>query len=230
VLAAWAAIGVWFWRRRAEALPLVAWLWFVVPLAPVSQIVFPLQNRMADRYLLWSVMSVALGVGALSRLAPRGARAGLLLSGGIIAVAGGASLFRSLLFADSARAFRDATEKTQSSLVAPYQLGQALEAKNDEMGARAAYELTLNRATDAEEPARRATNNLAKLCARRGRLLQAEALLRRGVERWPDDAKMAGNLAKVLRWQNRPEEADAVQARSRAGQSRANRSVPEHHE
>ena len=113
----------------------------------------------------------------------------------------------SALFADSVRLFRDATAKTETSGIAPYQLGQAYEERRDDARAMAAYEQVLERAPPPAEVARRATNNLAKLWARAGRLGEAEDLLRRSVAMWPDDPKILGNLAEVVARQGRAAEA-----------------------
>lgn len=190
--------------RDASPLLLVSWLWFWVPLVPVSQILFPLQNFMADRYLFLSVMAPALGLGWLvHKQAKWGSAVGVTALLALSAL----TVERAYLFGDSVRVFADATAKTQRSTMAPYQLGQAYEQAGDELRAMQAYELAIQRDTSATEAARRAVNNLAKLCARRGLLPQAERALRLGHGRWPDDAKVLGNLAEVLALQQREPEA-----------------------
>src|SRR6185436_20739651 len=64
VAALWAA-------RRGQRLWLWALGWFALPLLPTSQVLAPLQNLMADRYLLLAVMGPCLVISALAR---RGAR------------------------------------------------------------------------------------------------------------------------------------------------------------
>ena len=211
-LAAWGAGGVLLWRRRAEPRLFALWLWFVVPLIPVSQVLFPLQNQMADRYLFLSVMAPALLLAWCFERAPRlGAPVAAVATLGITL----ATTARSSLFADSAAVFADATAKTRLSPMAPYQLAQALEAYGDWPGAVRQYEETLRRAAGSGEAGRRATNNLAKLHARAGRLAQAERVLRDGRASWPDDPKILRNLAEVLRRQGRLEEARALSAELR---------------
>jgi protein O-mannosyl-transferase len=195
ILVFWGVVGVWLWRERRVSVPLGAWLWFVVPLLPVSQIAFPLQNLMADRYLLLPVLALGLLAVPLVERAPRW---GLAAVGVLVASFTIATAQRSALFADSVSLFADALGKTQLSALAPYQLGKALEDSGDEPGARAAYEEVLRRAPGASDEARRATNNLAKLYARAGRLAEAERVLRRGIGIWPEDRKMRDNLRKVL--------------------------------
>ncbi len=210
-LAAWAVAAVVLWKKQNMRLPAVCLLWFIVPLVPVSQVVFPLQNQMTDRYLFLSVMAVALPLGALAARWPRpgGALAGLAVAGLSFA-----TLDRSSLFADSVAAFSDATAKTKLATIAPYQLGQAYEDAHDDASAIRAYEEVLRRARGPEEAARRATNNLAKLLARRGDLPAAERVLRSGREQFPDDPKMLRNLVEVLRRQGRQREAQELVAES----------------
>ena len=204
MLLLWVILGAVLWRRRSEPFVLAAWLWFFVPLLPVSQIIFPLQNRMADRYLLLSVLAPGVLFVLATRRWPRAAAAVLTTGIATLAVA---SSFRAALFADSAAAFADATLKTKLSGVAPYQLGQALEDQGDEEGAMLAYLEVLQRMIGPSEPARRATNNLAKLLARRGNLRGAEKALRRGRTLWPKDPQVLLNLAEVLAREGRHGEA-----------------------
>jgi protein O-mannosyl-transferase len=196
VLAGWASAGWLLWRRRGDAVMLSTWLWFVVPLLPVSQLVFPLQNQMADRYLFLSVMAPALLAGWAVRRAPRGA---LAASGVVVLGLTLATAERSALFGDSVAVFADATKKTRLSPAAPYQLARALEEQGDDSAAIDGYREALRRSGGRGETGRRATNNLAKLYARAGRLTEAEQVLLEGRASWPDDPKILANLAEVVR-------------------------------
>jgi tetratricopeptide (TPR) repeat protein len=199
-----AVASLYAWRRHQEPLPLVAWLWFFGPLVPVSQIIFPLQNLMTDRYLWLSVMAPALGLGVLAQ---RWVRGGLWVSASAAATFALFTTLRALLFAEPAQLYTDALSKTTLSPVPPYQLGKVFEDRGDDEVAIRYYELTLERAPGSHEVARRATNGLAKLRARAGRLDEAEAVLVRGLALWPDDPKIVGNLAEVLARQGRHQEA-----------------------
>jgi tetratricopeptide (TPR) repeat protein len=159
---------------------------------------------MADRYLYLSALGPCLGVSAGLCSIGRGGRAVAVVLAGLL---GFATFSRSALFADSIRLFRDATAKTESSGLAPYQLGQAYEARGDDAQAIAAYEEVLERAPPPSEVARRATNNLAKLWARASRLAEAERLLRQAVVWWPDDPRVLGNLAEVVARRGRAAES-----------------------
>ena len=196
VLSAWGALGVWCIRHGRTPLVGAAWLWFFVPLLPVSQVLFPLQNRMADRYLLFSVLALGLLGVAFARWQRRPGLAAALF-GIFLAHFGWRTFERSDLFGNSVSLFADATAKTTRSSLAPYQWGSALEADGDFVGAAQAYEETLRRTTHPTEPGRRATNNLARVYVHMNRLGDANAVLVRGRALWPGDPKILYNLALV---------------------------------
>ncbi|HKQ70962.1 MAG TPA: hypothetical protein VJT73_16565 [Polyangiaceae bacterium] len=193
--------------RRGERHWLLFWIWFVAPLLPVSQVFVPLQNRMADRYLCFAVLGpVALGAWWATLALPRGGEHRFPWVARLAAVALAAASLgflaatfsRALLFTDSVLVFSEATRRTQTATMAPYQLGKALEASGQDALARIAFAEVLRRSpTGDDEAARRATNNLAKLLARAGLHADAEVVLVKGLSRWPGDAKIAGNLAKL---------------------------------
>ncbi len=190
--------GLLLWRHGRSPLPLTAWLWVVVPLVPVSQVLFPLQNRMADRYLIFSVMGLGLlATCAVARAAIFAPRVTPVVVVGLLVALGAATFERSRLFGDSALLFADATERTELSTTAPYLLGNTLEGRHDVVGAESAYREVLRRSVSGDESARRATNNLARLYARQGRNDDAHAVLTRGRELFPHDPKVLYNLATI---------------------------------
>ncbi|MEO7036936.1 MAG: tetratricopeptide repeat protein [Polyangiaceae bacterium] len=211
LLSAWGIAALYYFRRggRSAGHLLAAWLCFWVPLLPVSQVLFPLQNRMADRYQMFSVLALGLLAAwaveqALARLRNREAapRANderwlCLAFVPLLCWFALASARRAWRFADSARLFADATQKTERNLLAPYMWASALEENGDATGAESAYLETLRRTRRSEDAGRRATNNLARLYARQGRLTETQALLVRGRARWPDDPKLLSNLSVV---------------------------------
>lgn len=203
MLAAWGAIGVWSWRRH-DAWPLALFLVFVVPLLPVSQVLFPLENLIADRYLFLSVLSPSL---LLALVSSRLGRAGAPVAALVGLTLCSATALRAKLFADSRALFLDATEKTAQNPIPPYQLGKALEAAGQDDAALSAYQRVLAREPRATEVSRRATNNAARLLARQDRLVEAEHLLVRGRRLWPSDPKILGNLSRVMARQGRLVEA-----------------------
>ena len=191
------------WWRSDEPAWFAAWLTFFAPLVPVSQVLIPLQNRMADRYLWLSVLALAWLMALLMRkLARLGIAVGVLL----IFLFGTSTLWRASLFGDSVSVFSDATRKTTLSATAPYLLGYALEQRKNEPAARAAYGEVLRR-NGLDDATRSATNNLARLEARRGALAEAEAILRKGILKFPEDGKMRDNLIKVLFREGKVDEA-----------------------
>jgi Flp pilus assembly protein TadD len=90
--------------------------------------------------------------------------------------------------------------------VAPYLLGYALEQRKNAPAARAAYSEVLRRGGQ-DDSVRSATNNLARLEVSRGALTDAEAILRKGIQKFPEDGKMRDNLIKVLFREGKVEEA-----------------------
>ncbi len=189
LLCAWLGAGLWLWRRH-RPLCLVTFLWFFVPLLPVSQVLFPLQNLMADRYLVLSVMAPALALGALAARWPR--PGGLAALGALVALAA-LTTERAAMFAFSEYVFADATAKTHTSTLAPYQLGMALDEWHQREKARLAFEEVLRRnGGRPTEAARRATNNLSLILVHDNQLAQAERLLRRGRKLWPGDPQVLG--------------------------------------
>ena len=204
VLVVWGVLSVLAWRR-SQRIVAVAFVVFIVPLVPVSQVLFGLQNRMADRYLWLSVLAAGL---LLAGLWQTRRMVGAFVSVGFLVMWMGATATRANLFASSQRVFQDAVGKTKLSTVATYQLAQACEEQGRFDEAMAAYEETWRRfdvnvrehpadVALQSEAARRATNNLARLWAKAGDWEAAGRVLRRGLAYFPDDPKMRGNVAKV---------------------------------
>jgi tetratricopeptide (TPR) repeat protein len=181
-LAAWAA-------RRDQRLPAFAWIWFVVPLLPTSQVLAPLQNLMADRYLLFAVLGPCLLVAwVVLRLPARATVVGALLLGAALLTTS-----RARVFSDSVALWQDAVSAEPASVRAHYQLAMALR----DRGRPADAEAELRRALGGDDVGRMAGNNLAALLASQGRLADAAAVLRQLVARFPDDPKALGNLAEI---------------------------------
>jgi hypothetical protein len=192
VVAGLVAIHRWY---RGQRLLFVVLALVVIPLLPVSQVLVPLQNRMADRYLWWSVLGLAVLLAAVARRWPGIGVAAVLV---ILAFFTAVTAQRAGLFGDSALAFADATHKTKQSPIGPYQWAMALDERGEFEGARWGFEEAWRRTEGQGEVARRATNNLARLEFRLGNLDRAEQILRRGLGHFPADAKMRDNLTKVL--------------------------------
>lgn len=211
-------VGLWRWRAGSR-LPLFAALWFFAPLAPVSQVLVPLQNRMADRYAWLSVLAPALLVAtalvaATEACARRRASSVPVMHALTVAIVGAlflATLARASVFADDLLLFAEATERTRASVVAPYQLGMAYDARHRIPEAEAAFELAIVRARPSRDPVgSKASNNLARSLARRGRPDLAVTVLRAAMRDFPEDAKVRRNLARALSRVGRSDEAREV--------------------
>ncbi|MFT3928262.1 MAG: tetratricopeptide repeat protein [Myxococcales bacterium] len=201
--------------KRGRRAPAFLVLWFFAPLLPVSQVLVPLQNRMADRYLWLSVMAPCIVFGWLleGALARRSSAWPKLLAGVVLLLVANATLSRVLLFTDNMLLFADGMQKTTVDTIAPYQLGQALELEGKDAEAILAYREAVRRGTLALDPRLpSASNNLARLLARRGQLAEAEQVLRDGLARFPDNPKMRKNLAKMLHQTQRHREAEEFDA------------------
>lgn len=182
------------WRayRRGQRLPAWAFLWFFGALLPVSQVMFQLQTRMADRYLWLAVWApCVLGAWSLAALSSRVGRARPAVIA--LGMAYGAALFiaclqRAVLFSDPVLLFSDALAKTEHDLHAPYHLGWAFERRGRDAEAIAAYALVAQRASadDRSEKIARAEQSLAQLLAKRGRIDEANAVLDRLRARFAD--------------------------------------------
>jgi protein O-mannosyl-transferase len=175
--------------RRGRRLWLWALGWFVVPLVPTSQVLAPLQNLMADRYLLFAVLGPCVVLAVLAARAPRPVTAGLVL------VVAALTFTRAQTFADSVSLWQDATARSPRWAEGWYQLGMALREirpPEAEPAFRRAIEVD-----PASEGARRASNNLAALLAAQSRLAEAQAILRGNVDRFPDDPRALNNLAEI---------------------------------
>lgn len=199
-----ALLGLALWRaRRGSRLELAALLWFAVALAPTSQILAPLQNRMADRYLLAPVLGPCLL--AASLLLRLGRRRAVVVAA-VVTSWGFLSAERANLFADSVRLWSDAVEKTTRSQ-APYQLGMALRERGDDRAAEQAFRLAILRSGPGDETGRRAINNLSVLLGANGRHGEALALLAEAVRRFPMDPRVLNNLAELTARHGDPAEA-----------------------
>lgn len=122
-LAGGVAATVWA-ARRGQRLPPFALGWFAIALAPVSQVVFPLQHLIADRYLFVAVLGPCLVVAwGLGEWRARGrARWPLAVAVALCAAATLGTAYRTVLFGDSLLLWMDATRRTERSPAGPYQL------------------------------------------------------------------------------------------------------------
>lgn len=206
-----AAFALW---RRDVRWPLAAVLLFAIALAPVSQVLAPLQNRMADRYLLLAAIGPCLGIahGAMAVATRLGGQLPQIVATGLSTCAGVLMLVRAMTFSSPIALFTEATERTTTSTVAPYQLALSLEAAGRDDEAELAYRLTIARDGLRTDEGRRGGNNLARLLARRGRVSESIAMYRDLRDRFPDDPRVLRNLAVLLEATDQREEAQRLRA------------------
>jgi hypothetical protein len=207
LLALLAAACVWA-ARRGQRLPLFALAWFIVPMLPTSQVLAPLQNLMADRYLLLAVLGPCLVVAALARRGPR------VLAVGLVLVAGAFSFSRAQAFSGSVSLWQDATARSPGWAQGWFQLGMA-HGDRDPAATEAAFRRAIA-VEPGDEAARRAANNLGALLAGQQRLAEAQAVLRENVARFPTDARALNNLAEITARLGQEAEARRLFERLRA--------------
>ena len=193
------ALVTFLWRR-GERRPAVTLAWFCIALLPVSQVFAPLQNRMADRYLLVAVFGPCLALAALVELAAAHTRPriGAALRASLVAASLLLTAPYAALFAQPVALFSHLSARVPSSPVGPYQLAMALREREQLPAAEAAFREALRRDDLRTSAGRRAANNLSLLLAASGRRGEAIALLRRAHAASPDDPKVLHNLAILL--------------------------------
>jgi hypothetical protein len=184
-------------RRGARGVALLLGL-FVVPLLPVSQVLVPLQNVMADRYLCVAVAAPCALLGLLAgALEARRAPWGRLLGAALVLAFGALAAQRAWVFGDSVRLWEDALGSDPGAPLPLLQLGHARRAAGDLRGAETAWTALWRQ---SEDPSARCNGagNLSRLLAADGRDLAAIALLREAERACPSDPKVLNNLAELL--------------------------------
>ncbi len=198
------AAAAWMWRR-GHRLPLVALALFAAGLAPVSQVLAPLQNRMADRYLLVAALGPCLALAALlDRLAWRRA-----LGAAMVLVAAGLTALHAAQFADEVWLWSDAMARTRGPL-APYQLAHLLRARGDLPGTERMLREAITRDGMRTPTSASAATNLSQILAVSGRADEAIPLLRRAIVAAPGNPRARYNLASLLHARGEDGEAREV--------------------
>lgn len=182
--------------RRGERRPLLLLGFALVALAPVSQVLAPIQHRMADRYLLVALAAPCIAAGsALATIADARTRA--LATGALALLLLALTGMRAHTFASPVELWVEASEQAPLSPVGPYQLGATLERARPDV-AESAYREAVTRDRMRTDPGRRAADNLAILLARSARPDEAIALLEEARAHYPDDPHVGHNLAILL--------------------------------
>lgn len=202
------AFAAW---RRGQRWPAALLAFFVVGLLPVSQLVAPLQNRMADRYLLFSLWApmALLGVALASlgqRASERVAQVAFLAT---LAVCGALTFTRAMTFADPIALFTEATLRTTESPKAPLLLADTLFARERYEDAEFAYRMAIDRDQFRTDHGRRAGNGLGRILAGTRREREAIELYTMLVARYPSDPRVLHNLATLEAGAGMNREAEA---------------------
>ena len=185
---------------------------------PVSQLVFPLQNLAADRYLLLPSLGLCLLLAlALTRIPHRnlGLAAGLALAltGGVLSAAQAGT------WATTETLNQQALRARPNDLAALVQLS-ALARQEGDLRAASAY---LERARSAHGEVSKVLLHQALLLLRQGKKDEAITTLRRAARADPMADKPRANLAMLLSRRGRPHLPEALDWARRAVKIRAQR-------
>lgn len=184
--------------RRGERLHLLALGLFFLALAPVSQLIVPLQNRMADRYLLIAVLGPLLSFSALYlKLSARRPRLRAISAAALIAIVSFLGFERASNYADAESLFFEASIRAPASPLGPYQLGALYEAEERYRDAEIAYRTAFIRAAPGERDRRKAGNNWARMLYARGEIGAAREIYEELYLEGPPSGRILYNLARV---------------------------------
>lgn len=172
------AAAVAYTRRRA-AWAAASWIWFVIPLIPVSQVLVPLPNLMADRYMLFSVTGLAM---CLAWIGNRSAFWRIAVGIWLMSMAF-FSWRHAQRFRSSVELFEHATRSTFQSVKAASQLGAAYEEEGERESARGAYLMALQRAGGNPSPT--ALLSVLGLARTEDSAQNAQRWLQLAESRWP---------------------------------------------
>lgn len=189
-----ACVAAW---RRGRRLPLVALGVFAAGLAPVSQVLVPLQNRMADRYLLIAVLGPCLVVAAfVARYVPK--RLYALAVCALVLATTASSALHAAQFADEEWLWTDAASRLPDAGLPPYQLAHIYRARGDNPRAERHFREVLARDALRTPLSARAATNLAQILAATGRTPEAVAILRAVAARDRSNPRVFYNLSQLL--------------------------------
>jgi protein O-mannosyl-transferase len=200
--------ALFFWSRKrwsaggaAGRVAAFGLLWFFLVLSPTSSVV-PLDDLLMEHrvYLASLGLFLALGVGGerlFARLRWRPAVAAALVIGMWCALAL-ALHQRNAAWETRLSMARDAAAKSPRKARVHANLGHALGERGDQEAAVREYRLALALVGDTPRSEAMILRNLSAALAAQGRWDEAEAALRRGVERDPGNADVLVNLAIAL--------------------------------
>lgn len=197
-LSLWGFIKAQNAHSRTLALAAATWLIF---LAPVSQVIFPLQNFIADRYLFLPLLGWAIAMATvLDQLSSQGLRR--LVLGALVLVAAAFSLMQLPSWSSSRALYLDALELNPRDVDLLVQLARI----DEEAGQSTSADRWLERATSIAPDDHRVLMRRAFVQLRRGDRAGAVETLRRAVS-LTDDDRVRSNLALLLLRDGQLEEA-----------------------
>jgi tetratricopeptide (TPR) repeat protein len=194
--------------RRGERRPLLLLAFAALALAPVSQVLAPIQHRMADRYLLVALAAPCVGI-ALVIGGLESPRVRWPLAVAFLVLLAGATGLRARTLSDRVALWAETCERAPGSPVGPYQLGIAVERSQPDVAERAFRE-AMARDLGHGELWRRAADDLAILLTAAHRENEALMLLEAAHERFPNDPRVGHNLALLLDAAGQHERARAL--------------------
>lgn len=187
-----------FAARREGRIHLFALALFFLALGPVSQVLAPLQNRMADRYLLLAVLGPMLSLSAVYlSILERISRLKLPMVSLLIAVIGFLGWERASTYASTEALFLEASIRAPGSPLGPYQLGTHYESLERYQEAELAYREAFMRSEKGTSDRRKAGNNWARMLFARGAIQEARAVYETLYQEGPPSGRILYNLAKV---------------------------------
>ncbi|MGE5280115.1 MAG: tetratricopeptide repeat protein [Deltaproteobacteria bacterium] len=200
-------------ERRKRGLVLFAISWFLLTLAPVSNVFFPINAYMAEHWLyLPSIGFFLLLAGGFSYLLRRaGTRAAALTGCCLLTVFWGTlTVAQNTTWADLQRFYERTIRYAPDSSRAYGNLAMLYQANGDTAKAERLYK----KAMDLDAKNFKAAYNLGILYADAGRNAEAEQMYERSLEVKPNYANALNNLAKLYAETGRNDEAIALASRA----------------
>ncbi len=206
----WAAVlGVGGWLvllalalralRRGHGVPLLAWAWFGVTLAPSLAIAVRSisETPLAERYLYLPSFAPALAAGWLLAATPPARRVPALGAVALlIAVGGAATIVRGRIWQDNLSLWSAAVERASENSLPWHHLGMAQQERGLHAEALESFQAAVERATRADKVAL-AQNNAALSLTELGRLGEAEQALNAALAADPDYETAHFNLGML---------------------------------
>jgi Tfp pilus assembly protein PilF len=190
-------LGVVAWRRRG--VPWLAWVWFVVALAPALALVLvrASDQPVAERYLYVPSVGVVLALAWLMSRATAETRVSSRVAVGALCLLGaGATVSRGQVYSSREAFWVDTAARAPESALPLYELARVRDEAGDLDAALPLYEAALSRYTDSEGLGL-AHNAIGAVHLRQRRPDQAEQAFRSAMEARPAYATPYFNLGMI---------------------------------